>query len=325
MSRSSAGLPALLALDWGTSSLRAWLMTESGQILKEHQSKHGILNLPEGGFSAVLEDLLGLWRLPILPPAIACGMVGSANGWAEAPYLACPVSPDALATSLKMVQTGQGMLSIIPGVRDDGMVPDVMRGEETQILGVLALRPDLAEDVTIVLPGTHSKWAQIHQGRIVGFRTFMTGELYAVLTAHSILGRFSAPERSSDAESIMAFEDGVRIGASGDSVSSLLFSARSRVLAGRLSAAAVPDYLSGLLIGNEVYSAPRLNRASSQRSVLVGDDALCARYLRAFRLLGQPEPEMLGNTAPAGLMKIAHLAGLVPGGARSQPFSGVGA
>lgn len=316
--------PALLALDWGTSSLRGWLMTDTGQILKEYQSKHGILNLPEDGFAAVIEELMRLWDLSSLPAAVACGMVGSANGWAEAPYLACPVSPDALAASLSHVQTGQGLLSIIPGVRDDGPVPDVMRGEETQILGALALYPELAENVTIVLPGTHSKWAQVHQGRIKGFRTFMTGELYAVLKQHSILGRLSGSEQPSVETGHQAFEEGVKAGAAGESVTSLLFSARSRVLASRLQASAVPDYLSGLLIGNEVYAGSRLPAASPEsKVVLVGDETLCARYLHAFHLLDQPKPEVLGNTAPAGLLKIARLAGMVPQKGEIHPISGV--
>src|SRR5262245_12997338 len=176
-------------------------------------------------------------------------MIGSRQGWIEAPYVDCPADLALFARALTVTPGGE--LRIVPGARcvDAAAVPDVMRGEETQLVG--AIRPDDAQ-VLVVLPGTHSKWAIVERGRLVQFATFMTGELYAVLLAHSILGRM-ATDRSGEATT--AFDRGVMRGSAGAGLAHSIFGARTLALGGELAADEVGDWLSGVLIGDEVRAA----------------------------------------------------------------------
>jgi 2-dehydro-3-deoxygalactonokinase len=304
-------LVRLLALDWGTSSLRAYLLGEGGAVVEERHKPWGILHLPEGGFAGALQALAGDW-LAATPglPIIASGMVGSAQGWREAPYADCPADVAALAAQLQRFEALPGLaLHIVPGVRLRGARPDVMRGEETQIVGALAREPALASRALLVMPGTHSKWVQVEGGRIVAFHTYMTGELFALLREHSILGR-PAREAGGGVASDLAFEQGLAAvrdgGAAG--ASALLFSARTRVLAGELQAAHSLEYLSGLLLGEELRCA--LPAAAEAAPMLVGDAALCARYGHALQLFGRHSQTAGEGAAPAGLWHIAAKAGL---------------
>ncbi|NHO18157.1 2-dehydro-3-deoxygalactonokinase [Acetobacter oeni] len=298
----------MIGLDWGTSSLRAWLFDSTGQTQEEKILPHGILNLPEGGFNAVLEKICTPW--PDLP-LIACGMIGSANGLRNVAYLPCPGSIAGLADKLEIHPTPRGPLHIVPGLMQRGAMPDVMRGEETQIAGVLAQHPGTTSHTTIVLPGTHSKWAIVKEGALTEFRTFMTGELYAVLSKHSILGRLSSTEPTTPDNRAAAFRQGVLSAKTGIPLSARLFSDRALVLAGNLAASCAPDYLSGLLIGDEIQAGIHLQPRETP-PVIAGEDTLCEHYRTAFRILGYPEPELIGNTAAAGLFLIARKAGLVP-------------
>ncbi|MBB2201242.1 2-dehydro-3-deoxygalactonokinase [Gluconacetobacter tumulisoli] len=306
---------ALIGIDWGTSSLRAWRMSASGLVLDEAQAPWGILNLPDGGYPAALTALLSNWPDAAGLPLIACGMVGSANGWREVPYVDCPADGASLARALARPDTAAGVTGapgIVPGVRQRHPLPDVMRGEETQIVGALALHSGLAADSTLILPGTHSKWARVQDGRIMGFATAMTGELFAVLSRHSILGRPAdgAPAVTED-EARDAFRRGVlAAAASRQGVAPLLFSARALFLGGGIGAAATRDYLSGLLVGDEV-RAGLADRPGAPLTILVGEERLCGLYARAFDILGAPVPQSVGNTAPAGLYQIAVEAGYV--------------
>ena len=301
----------LIALDWGTSALRAHLLGDGGALIEERRRPWGLLHLPEGGFAAALQGVAGDW-LAAMPglPLIASGMVGSAQGWREAPYAGCPADASALAAQLLRFEALPGaLLHIVPGVRLAGPRPDVMRGEETQIVGLLCLQPSLATRATLVMPGTHSKWVRVEAGRIVDFHTYMTGELFALLREHSILGR-PAREAGGGAGSDEAFDRGVQAvreaGAAG--ATARLFSARALVLAGQLNAADSLDYLSGLLIGEELRCA--LPAAGGTAPVLVGDAALCARYQRALALYGCDAPSAAEGMAAAGLWQIAVRAGL---------------
>ena len=313
---SSAATPQLLALDWGTSRLRAFLMA-GGEVIAERDSAHGIQHLPvpgSAGYASALATLAGDWlsqwpRLPLM----ACGMVGSAQGWREAPYVRCPADTAALAAHCVAVETSLGRtLWIVPGVLfDDGQaLPDVMRGEETQIAGAVQAG---AEAQTFILPGTHSKWAQVEDGRIVRFETYLTGELYAVLRGHSLLGRLMPEGESPGHEA--AFGRGVAVAAASrpGELTHQLFSVRTLALTGQLAAEALPDYLSGLLIGHEIISAraaaPGLGGARPRR--MIGEPALCRRYARAFEQLGEAAPEILTNSAPRGLWQLACAAGLI--------------
>jgi 2-dehydro-3-deoxygalactonokinase len=306
--------PALLALDWGTSSLRAGLLCADGRALESRQRPWGLLHLPEGGFVAALQGIAGDW-LAAAPglPAIAAGMVGSAQGWREAPYVEVPADAEALAGRLLRFEAWPGVtLHVVPGVRRGGARPDVMRGEETQIVGLLG--PQAGADMRLVLPGTHSKWVRVDQGRIVDFHTYMTGELFALLRTHSILGRpaqaASGGEPSDDAfdAGVKAVRDGGPAGAS-----ALLFSARTRVLTGQLPAAHSLDYLSGLLVGEELRCAlPEAGEGPTLQ--LVGEATMCARYQRALALFGRHAAVADANAAVQGLWQIAHRAGLCAAG-----------
>ena len=298
-------LPALVALDWGTSSLRAYLLDGSGRAIESAREPRGIMQVEAGGFAAVFDEIAGAWlqRHPGLP-VIAAGMVGSVQGWVEAPYLPCPASPGDLAGAL--VQAPGRQLWIVPGVRQPGDRPDVMRGEETQIAGALALRPELSADARIVLPGTHSKWARVSAGRIASFTTYMTGELFAVLRDHSILGRAAGSDAGRDGDS--AFLRGVDAARGADGIAPLLFSARALVLTGGIAPEDALDYLSGLLIGDELRSALTEPGAAPR---LIGEPALAARYAGALARFGFDGAEAIPDTAAAGLWRIAVAAGIV--------------
>lgn len=310
--------PQLLALDWGTSSLRAFLMAD-GKVLETRHSPHGIQHLPQSerlGFETAFSLIAGGW-LAMWPhlPVVACGMVGSAQGWREAPYVRCPADVQALAERSVIVPSGLGPdILIAPGVLfdDPQQLPDVMRGEEIQIAGALLMNPQWAGRVTIVLPGTHSKWARIENGQIVDFATYLTGELFAVLKKHSILGRLMTDDEPLVRDAQSAFELGLataRDSGPGD-FPHQIFATRTLGLTGRLPHAALAEYLSGLLIGHELVAGIK-HAAPDTPLVLIGEPELCQRYVRALAYLGKHDAIVLDNTAPAGLWNLACAAGLI--------------
>jgi 2-dehydro-3-deoxygalactonokinase len=195
----------------------------------------------------------------------------------------------------------------------------VMRGEEIQIAGALAADPALSARACVALPGTHSKWVQVSDGRIARFATYMTGELFAVLSRNSILGRLMPEEEGADHRqardaAFIKGVDAVRKGSAGD-LAHQIFATRTLGLTRRLPAEALKDYLSGLLIGSELVSGLALMRdtlASDTPLVLIGEDALCERYFRALDVLGVSVAAKLENTAPRGLFQFATAAGLIP-------------
>ena len=311
----------LIALDWGTSSLRAWLVSPDGSVRARRHENWGIMHLPDGGYPAAYAAITESWH-DRPRPAIACGMIGSRQGWLEAPYLPTPAGLEELAGSLRTIQADSGLLHVVPGMLDvnDPASPDVMRGEETQAVGAMRR---LGGDALLVLPGTHSKWARLRDHRLVSFETLMTGELYALLSKHSILGRgvADAPEASTDARDL-AFDRGV-LAARERGALARLFSTRALMLTGAIAPGAALDYLSGLLIGEELrLAAPAL--ATAARVALTGDDRLCALYVRAFQAAGLAPPERIENSALQGLLDIAAAAGLVaplPSGQDPGPAS----
>ncbi len=270
-----------------------------GRVIEEDARPWGITHLPPGGFRAAYDAVTAPWRAawPRLP-RLGAGMVGSRQGWVVAPYCDVPAGVEALASHLATV--AEVGLSIVPGIVLSGARSDVMRGEETQVIGALGD----ADSRCVVLPGSHSKWVDVEAGRIIDFRTFMTGEVFAALRDHTILGAFPAPE-TADQDS---FDRGVHTAyVSAESLFSLLFSARALVLTGRLSASGALDYLSGLLIGDELRSAPK-----GARLLLVGEASLCRRYRRAMRLCGIHATTANPGVTAAGLWRIACRAGLIP-------------
>ena len=315
-------MPAhLIALDWGTSSLRAYKLGRDGQVLEQRSLASGIMHLPCeprliagvhccDGFELAFDDVCGDW-LAAQPdlPVIACGMVGSAQGWGEAAYRKTPVDVASLGQALHKVRSLRGVdVHIVPGVIEQVGLPNVMRGEETQVLGVLQSLPACAE-LLIGLPGSHSKWVEVVEGRITHFDTFMTGELFAVLSTHSILGR---TQKSAGQFQAQAFDRGVHVALSADGqrgVLSTLFSARTLGLTAELTPEQQPDYLSGLLIGHELAGLP--DRARTPPIILVGANALCARYQRALALCGFSHVSLAQEATQRGLWQLALAAGLI--------------
>jgi 2-dehydro-3-deoxygalactonokinase len=302
----------LIAIDWGSSRLRAWLLGPAGTVLAERGSDDGASRLVGGApvFAAALQALAGDWLVQRLP-AIACGMVGSAHGWREARYATCPAALAELHRHTVKVDTPAGTpLHIVPGLLDEPArgTPDVMRGEETQLAGLLALDPARTAHATVLMPGTHSKWVRLQDGRVQGFRTRITGELYAVLRQHSVLGRLM-PATDDGTEHAEAFDAGVAAarGSAGADLGAQLFAVRTLGLTGRLRAESLPDYLSGLLIGHELAAGLH---PGGPPLLLVGDPALCRRYGRALQAFGVSPAAVHGNTAVAGLWQLARQANL---------------
>jgi len=297
----------LIAIDWGTSSARAYALDANGVIVSERNAPLGIQRIADGRFADALATLCG-GAIPEGVPLLASGMIGSRQGWVEAPYCACPAGFAAIAAGLVGV-IGTN-LRIVPGLicRDGDGTPDVMRGEETQIFGALA-EVDSAPRV-IVLPGTHCKWAIVRDSRVETFATFMTGELYSVLRAHSILGRL-AMDSADDA----ALVRGVRASLRDDAALSRdLFSARTLALTGALASEGVADYLSGLLLGAEIAAARRWleqQQLAGATVTLIGDATLCARYRQALELAGVVSVPGPADAAARGLWKIAVHSGML--------------
>jgi len=272
----------LVAVDWGTSSLRGALIAPDGEMLEERALARGILSVAGGEFPAVFETCFGDWMRPGTLCLIS-GMAGSRQGWHEAPYCACPAGFGDIAAHLEWVEPGR--IAIVPGLSvEKSGIPDVIRGEETQIFGALQLLglSGASGGVRLVLPGTHSKWVTVTNHRVTDFSTWMTGELYALLRQHSILARTLPPDDSAD-HNDAAFEQGVAYALRGDGLLHTAFSTRTLSLFKRMATNALPSYLSGLVIGEEL-KCQRLE--SGDRVVVVGAEALTKKYAQALRQLG---------------------------------------
>ena len=270
--------PAWIAVDWGTSNLRAWAMAANGTVLAEAESDEGMGKLTRDGFEPALLRLIGPW-LASRPPVIACGMVGSRQGWIEAPYRTVPCTPLDPAALIPAPTTAPRLnVRIAPGLMQ-AKPADVMRGEETQIAGALRLMPDY--DGVLCLPGTHSKWAHVSAGEVVSFQTFMTGELFALLSTASVLRHGMQGTGWDDDAFDAAVSDALsrpeRLGAR-------LFSLRAQGLIAGLSPDAARARLSGLLIGMELAGAKPY--WLGQRVTLIGAEKLSAAYARALAAQG---------------------------------------
>ncbi|MDJ1159167.1 2-dehydro-3-deoxygalactonokinase [Chelatococcus sp. SYSU_G07232] len=307
---------ALIGLDWGTTSLRAYLIGTDGAVLDRRASARGILAVEGRAFPAVFAETVGDWvkahpRLPVL----ASGMIGSRQGWREAPYCPCPAGlADVAAAGVDVAVPDHGSLRILPGLdwRDAAGVPDVMRGEEVQIFGALG---EAEGERLVVLPGTHSKWVRVANGRVTAFRTFMTGELFAVLRDHSILGRL-AEGGVDDAE---AFARGLAMAEDMDGQGGLLhrlFSARTLPLFGEFPQTATPSYLSGLLIGAEIVGALAWCRAmglepEARPLTVVAGEALAGHYAAALARFSLESRVAPADIVAAGLLRVARAGKLI--------------
>ncbi len=298
---------SVLALDWGTSELRGAWLDEQGQVLEQRSFKQGLLSVAAGEFPSAFKQCFGDWMLRPGALCLMSGMVGSQQGWMQAPYCECPAGFADIAAALTWIETGR--IAIVPGLRCEypGLsdakslerIPDVMRGEETQVLGALQLLG--LDNALVVLPGTHSKWVRVNNGRIASFSSWMTGEFYALLRQHSLLSRSMAA--AGDEFDTEAFHHGVALAQTRSSLLNSVFSVRSLALFERLTAQALPSYLSGLLIGDELRSQAVV--AGSQ-VLIVGSDALTLRYQVALRQLGLSSQTLGESAAWAGLWALAQ-------------------
>jgi 2-dehydro-3-deoxygalactonokinase len=248
----------------------------------------------------VFASLFSGWMKPAGTLCLNSGMAGSRQGWAEAPYVACPAGPDELAQHLHWIERGR--IAIVPGLSDTQTdVPDVMRGEEVQIFGAMRLS-GLAEGL-FVLPGTHSKWATVRAGRVTGFRTFMTGEVYGLFGQHSILARTLDADAPLDEA---AFLRGVARAGNGEGLLHNAFGVRALALFGRLSPAESASYLSGLLIGEEL---GRQTLPGGGEVILIGASALVERYALALGERGAKVRRFGAEATWAGLRAL-HVSAL---------------
>jgi len=297
----------LIGLDWGTSSLRAFLINERGEVLHYLQSPDGIMQVSDGDFEGVLTRLLDTWAAWDQVPMIASGMITSRNGWQETPYLHVPIGATQLAGSLThSTLSNSASLHFITGVTDQHHnAPDVMRGEETQITG--AVETGLIDGVC-VMPGTHSKWVTVRDGLIKNFETVMTGEVFHALRHHTILGKLAQEGEFSEE----GFRQGVAAGIdAGPRLLQALFRVRTLPLFEKIAEDRVADYLSGLLIGSEIQGATS-NRPIPEESVtIVGREDLANRYRIALQVAGIQSTYAPGNIVARGHFRIARAAGLL--------------
>jgi 2-dehydro-3-deoxygalactonokinase len=291
---------ALIGVDWGTSNLRVMRIGEGGTILDVRNDKRGAARLAPDQFHGVLHDVAGDW-VNDTNTVLVCGMAGARGKWRETGYRSCPAGlPDLSPIAL---DGADAAISIVPGVAlsRQKTLADVMRGEETQVLGL----PERLHSGLVVTPGTHSKWIHFEKERIRDFRTFMTGELFAALRTGTVLGE----EMGDPGVDMAAFEDGVRRSLADSALTAVLFSVRTQRLAGVLSPASTADYLSGLLIGAEIAAQ---DKVFDRPITLVGPPALNDRYIAALGMAGFEDVHGVdANTATArGLWRIheEHLA-----------------
>ena len=298
--------PVLLAADWGTTNFRLYLLNEVGHIIEQTQAGIGLRNLGGQSFEDALKSTLTGPFTDHDLPIIISGMVGARSGWIEAPYVGCPTALGTLANGLIKAPSKTLNVYIVPGLSFHDRSNDtihVMRGEETQILG-LGLLDDRAR---IVLPGTHSKWCDLSQGEVKSFKTYMTGELFDLLKSQSILGQLM----HGDVFDPLAFEMGIKRATKDNSLSSLLFSVRTEGLFARLEPQSLSSYLSGILIGSELANALMNNDHSPIH--LIGDAQLCRLYDTALTHLGHSKTTIhdAAQVTVQGLWAIATAGAIV--------------
>ena len=287
----------MIAVNWGTTNFRAYRLDEDGTIVDERSSARGINSVVSGRFAETLHSQVHDWLALGDTHILLGGMVGSRQGWKETLYVPCPAGINELSRSLVPVDFEHAEAMLVPGISssDASGVPEVMRGEECEILGIIESGDD-AE--TICLPGTHSKWVQLDHERITGFVTCMTGEVYATLRNHTILSRLMRAAAIIDE----SFHRGLDRSREDGGLLHHLFGVRTLVLAGRMREEEAASYLSGLLIGHELGSM--LNTGS--RVHLVGSSDLCKLYAEGIRAFGGRSSIASERTAALGLAAIGR-------------------
>ncbi len=266
-----------VAIDWGTTALRGARLGADGSVVEERRFDRGAASVAPGDFEAVFDAHFGDWMGAADALCLIGGMAGSQQGWVEAPYCPCPARFEDLRSQLAWVKPGR--IAIVPGLTcSHAGIPDVMRGEELQVFGALELQG--RADGLLILPGTHSKWVQVRSGHVQTFSTVMTGEFYALLRRHSLLSR-SMPEADAELDA-PAFDQGVSVALSSRSLMQTAFGVRTLALFDRVRPQALPSYLSGLVIGEELRSQMTQGLQGGGSVILIGAEVLTQRYERAL-------------------------------------------
>jgi 2-dehydro-3-deoxygalactonokinase len=285
-----------IAADWGTTHMRAWAINEQGEVLAYSESNEGMKDLQQNEFEPVLLRLIETWLdNKKITPVMACGMVGARQGWVETPYLKTPCVPiDKTQLTVTSTRDSRIQVNLVPGVMQHKPA-DIMRGEETQIAGFIKENPSF--DGVVCLPGTHTKWVNVRAGQIENFRTFMTGELFGVISNNTLIKHSIESERWDQ----ISFDNGVIKGFDNPGlIASDLFSLRSESIVNDLDSSSARATLSGLLLGVE------LNGATSywkdKNVILIGSELLTNNYQKGLKILG-------GESHPFSL-ETATLSGL---------------
>ena len=292
---------AFIAGDWGTSRLRLYLCDAAGQVLARGEGEGASVADCAGRFAAAVA---GWDKAHGVLPAVLAGMVGSTIGWREVPYLKCPAKPAAIAAAALRLESGGRAIAILPGLSCLGKTGavDVLRGEETQILGALRLHPELTKGRHLIcLPGTHSKWVAVSDGAVSHFQTALTGELFEVLRRHSVLARDSSDVDGSSP----AFALGLDFAKQKADLLHLLFSVRSRVVTGEMAKADAASYLSGLVLGKDVATAVSLFAPDGALN-LICTPLLAALYGKALAAYDVKSATIDGDRAALAGLVHAH-------------------
>ena len=285
----------MIAVDWGTSSFRAWRLGADGFVLDAREAPRGILFVKDNRFAETLRAEIGPWLADGERRVVISGMIGSRQGWVEAPYLPCPAGLADLAMALVRVPFGDADVRLVPGLTctDEAGIPEVMRGEETQVASILT-----KGDSVICLPGSHAKWVRTENGRIRDFSTYFAGEIFAALRGATILGRMMTDGPTEFAP----FDRGVARSGEAGHLLHHLFGVRTLGLIGQLADADSASYLSGLLIGHEVRDAMPVDATID----LIGTQALCTLYARAITACGGRVGAVNAGSAQRGLAMIGE-------------------
>jgi 2-dehydro-3-deoxygalactonokinase len=294
---------SFIGLDWGTTSFRAYLVNSTGGVTDQVAAAEGILAVKDGAFEHALEQHIGPWDKSL--PVIASGMITSRQGWVELPYVDCPAGPQDLAKAVHTKSLASGRtIHFLTGLhlKSPTLGHDVMRSEETQVFG--AIESGAKHFVT---PGTHSKWIDVENGKITNFATYVTGETFAVMKAHSILGRLMA----NDVDDEHAFLNGIdRAFADPAGLLHNLFSARSLALYQELAPEHISSYLSGMIVGAEVGHAISM-RDSTQHYIVLASPGIGGKYITAMKHAGLRVSMGDALAIVKGERAVAQAAGLI--------------
>jgi 2-dehydro-3-deoxygalactonokinase len=296
---------SLIAIDWGTTTFRAYRLSEEGYILDKRESPNGIISVKNGQFAETFAVQVGDW-MDSEPDArvIMCGMVGSRQGWKEIDYVTGQTGLHEIASAMEQILLCNGRTAwIVPGysgINVDGQM-DVMRGEETQILGAISGKIGVH---IFCLPGTHSKWVSVIDGKISSITTFMTGEVFDVMCHHSILGKLMTDQGREQEGAERWFDDGIEKAKMGISLLSGFFGVRARALLAEIPEAYTKDYLSGLLIGTEIHDAYKNKHLEV---TIIGSGKLIGLYGRAIRAFGGRTLLADEDVVAVGLYKLAKI------------------